>query len=186
MLQYQKKEACHNSRLKYVVMNNGLYSEVNFAHFGHWFTNSEVDPCQTAAVQMVDGSDLRAHADLQEWPISGSGDMCWLTAVPKLASWQLCCWGLSVLAGHRFDPDPTSLTSWQDFCSEQQCWHRHTNIHTYRRQTHTHTHAWQTGKYFITLCNGRASGYCTLLEQQEYCEALQVKHTAMDIFFWAA
>ena len=30
-----EKEACHNSRLKYVVMNNGLYSEVNFAHFGH-------------------------------------------------------------------------------------------------------------------------------------------------------
>lgn len=99
-------------------------------HF-HWFTNSEADPCQTAAVQMVDGSDLRAHADLQEWPRSGSGDVCWLTAVPKLAPWQLCCWGLSVLAGHRFDPDPTSLTSWQDFCSEQQCWHWHTNPHTH-------------------------------------------------------
>lgn len=92
----------------------------------------------TAAVQIVDASDLQANADLQEWPISGSGDVCWLTAVPKLASWQRCCWDLSVLAGHRFDPDPTSLTSWQDFCSEQQCWHRHT-IRTNCRQTHTRT-----------------------------------------------
>lgn len=92
-----------------------------------------------AAVQIVDGSYLRAHADLQEWPISGSGDVCWLTAVPKLASWQLCCWGLSVLAGHRFDPDLTSLTSWQDFCSEQQCWHWHTHTRTHTC-THTHSH----------------------------------------------
>lgn len=127
----------------------------------------------TAAVQIVDASDLQANADLQERPISGSGDVCWLTAVPKLASWQRCCWDLSVLAGHRFDPDPTSLTSWQDFCSEQQCWHRHT-IRTNCRQTHTRTHAWQTGKYFISLCNVRASGYCTLHQQQDYCKVLQV------------
>lgn len=120
-------------------LSNGLHSEVNFPHFGHWFTDSEVDPCQTAAVQIVDGSDLRAHADLQERPVSGSGDVCWLTAVPKLASWQLCCWGLSVLTGHGFDPDPTCLTSWQDFCSEQQYWH----WHTYRRQTHTRLADWQ-------------------------------------------
>lgn len=43
----------------------------------------------------------------------------------------------------------------------------HKSIHTYRRQTYTN--AWQTGKYFITLCNGRASGYCTRHEQQDYC-----------------
>lgn len=114
--------------------------KITFPHFGHWFTNAEVDPCQTAAVQIVGSvrSDF-AHADLQEWPISGCGDVCWLTAVPKLASWQLCCWGLSVLAGHRFDRDPTSLTSWQDFCSEQQCWH----WHTHRRQIYTRLADWQ-------------------------------------------
>lgn len=118
---------------------------VNSPHLG-WSlipTLSVADSCQTTAVQTVDVSDSWAHADLQEWPISGSGDMCWLTAVPKLASWQLCCWGLSVLAGHRFDPDPTSLTSWQNFCSEQQCWHWHTNTQKMYADTHTRLADWQ-------------------------------------------
>lgn len=136
---------CHNTKtekwrglplklqntFQYRIMTEVQYSTGNAPHFDAWFTNLEANSCQTADVQSVDGSDLLAHADLQEWPKSGSSDVCWLTVVPKLASWQLCCWGLSVLAGRRFDPDPTSLTSWQDFCSKQQSWHWRTNAHTH-------------------------------------------------------
>ena len=38
-------------------------------------THAEANPCQTAAVQVIDVSDLWANADLQERPISGSGDL---------------------------------------------------------------------------------------------------------------
>ena len=59
--------------------------------------------------------------------------------------------------------------------------HTHTHTHTC---TQTDTHTWQTGKYFITPCNGRASGYCTLQEQQDYCEAPQVSAQWWMSFFF--
>lgn len=165
-------------RFKYLVTTNIQYSKGNVQHFGHWFTNSEADPCQTADVQIVDGSDLRAHADLQEWPISGSSDVCWLTAVPKLASWQLCCWGLSVLAGRR--PDLFDLlTGFLLRAAVLTLTHKR----TYTIGRRTRTYAWQTGKYFITLCNGRASGYCTLHGKQDYCKELQVSANWWISFF---
>lgn len=165
----RKKEM--KRRFKYLVTTNIQYSKGNVQHFGHWFTNSEADPCQTADVQIVDGSDLQAHADLQEWPISGSSDVCWLTAVPKLASWPALLLGLVSFSGTQIWSRPDLFDLLTGFLLRAAVLTlMHERTHTIGRHTHTRTYAWQTGKYFITLCNGRASGYCTLHEKQDYCK----------------
>lgn len=129
----------------------------------------QLDPCQTAAVQIVEGSDLQAVLTPWGWPVSGTSDMLWLTAGPKLADWQRCYWSLSFLVGRAFDPDLTCLTSWQDVCSPHQRWRWCTFAHAY-----THTHIWQTGKYFITLCNRELCDTVRAFKKQDYCKVLQV------------
>lgn len=96
----------------------------NVPYYGLWISNSAAWSLPNSSCPNRWGVRFTGCSDLRGCPVSGTSDMLWLTAVPKLAYWQLCYWGLSFLAGCAFDPDPTCSTSWQDVCSPHQRWLR--------------------------------------------------------------
>lgn len=98
------------------------------------------------------------------WPISGTSDTRWLTAVPKLAYWQLHYWGLSFLAGRIL------IQTWPLWPLDRMFAHR-TDADTDAR---LHRHAHLEDKYFMTLRNGVLSVTVPSFKKRYSCKVRRV------------
>lgn len=129
----------------------------------------ELDNCQTAAVQIVEGSDLQsvptplglAHIWHEWYALTDSSAKAGTLTAPLL--------GLVSFSGMRFwsRPDPFDLLTGCLLTALML-----TLTHVCTRTIGTHT--WKSGEYFMTLCNGELSVTVRSLQKRDSCKVRQV------------